>query len=147
MAGERLERHHHRGRHSSERGLSRLYLERYSARYQGPAGGTSNRAAGSRPIARSTIMSGPPGDPFGSSNKKTQYEGQGRRGARSGKARSGWALVFAALFLVGLAAWILLRPYGGNGLGGSSSNGTSTGSPSNSRFLDRFEYYATIPTR
>jgi hypothetical protein len=64
-------------------------------------------------------------DPYLTAEKTTQYDGQGRRGARGGKARSAWAVVVAAIFLVGIGAWILLHPHSATdpAPGGPSANG------------------------
>jgi hypothetical protein len=73
-------------------------------------------------------MAGQDGDPYGSAKKTTQHEGQGRRGARGSRARSAWAVVLAAIFLIGLGAWVLSRPHSGTdpALGGSPGNGVAT---------------------
>lgn len=73
-------------------------------------------------------MTGQDGDPFGSTDSTTQYEAQGRRGARAGKARSVWAVAIAAVFLIALGTWVLLRPHGATdpAPGGSAGNGFAT---------------------
>lgn len=64
-------------------------------------------------------------DPRGTSEKTTQYHGQGRRGARGGKARSAWAVAIAAIFLIGVGAWVLPHPHTASdpAPGGPSGNG------------------------
>jgi len=69
-------------------------------------------------------------DPYGSADKTTSYEAQGHRGARAGKARSAWAVGIAAVFLLGLGAWILLRPHTDSNPPAAASvdDGVTTGS-------------------
>jgi hypothetical protein len=70
-------------------------------------------------------------DPYGTPKKTTQYDGQGRRGARGGKARSAWAVCVAAIFLIAVGAWVLLRSRSATdpAPGGSSGSGVVTTSP------------------
>jgi hypothetical protein len=49
-------------------------------------------------------------DPYGSTETSTAYTGQERPASRSGYGRSAWALAFVTVFLVSLAAAVLLWP-------------------------------------
>jgi len=48
-------------------------------------------------------------DPYGSTETSTEYEAQGKRGGRAGKARSLWAVAIAAIFVGAVFAWVALR--------------------------------------
>ncbi|MBB3595967.1 hypothetical protein FHX08_006387 [Rhizobium sp. BK529] len=48
-------------------------------------------------------------DPYGSAKATTEYEAQGKRGARAGKALSGWAVFVAAIFVGTILAWVALH--------------------------------------
>ncbi|PZM14828.1 hypothetical protein [Rhizobium tubonense] len=76
-------------------------------------------------------MANSEGDTDGSDRKATQYDGQGHRGARSGKVRSAWAVAIAGIFLIGLSAWIVLRPHAATDAapGGSMGKRLTTTAP------------------
>jgi hypothetical protein len=51
------------------------------------------------------------GDPHGSKETTTQYEGEHHPAPKGGIARSAWSLALAAVFLLALGGWILLSPH------------------------------------
>jgi hypothetical protein len=47
-------------------------------------------------------------DAYGSTERSTEYEAQGKRGGRAGTARSLWAVAIAAIFVGAMFAWVAL---------------------------------------
>ncbi|MBB3660714.1 hypothetical protein FHX15_005985 [Rhizobium sp. BK650] len=66
-------------------------------------------------------------DPYGSTDATTEYEAQGKRGARAGKARSGWAVFVAAIFVGTIAAWVACHDGAANPAPGTTDDGIRSG--------------------